>query len=135
MKKIFTFLVVCLISSLTMYAQNNYVSASFGSEIGMKHFTAYNLQLGIKVGCFIDAHDAIEVEYTHGFKRTYEYESFEVSSKFDRIGLNFVHEFPTSEGEYVSPYVKCGFGYKIILMNHLTQAYLTEKLVLEQISI
>lgn len=108
MKKIFWLLslVLCLSVSNT-FAQNWYGNVGFGFDIALQNGKNTNQTINGYVGYFFDAHQALELDLTHGFEKDNMF--------YNRIGVNYLFEFQTCDS--MSPYVKFGSGYKNIGFN------------------
>lgn len=111
MKRFIISSIMLLIVAITCTAQNAYVKVGFGSDYQLgNNFNNQNVSLNAQVGYFYSCFDAIEVDYSHGFK-TDKY-----GITYNRIGLNYLHEFNSSY--YVAPIIKFGIGGNIYDSNY-----------------
>ena len=106
MKKLL-FILFTLISINTCFAQNSYFGLRYNSDFSVELEKHTNHVVGINFGHFITNIFALEVDYTHGFKKP----SLNDLS-YNRIGLNIVHEFKLEKDPKAAPYFKLGVGYK-----------------------
>lgn len=103
MKKFFSIVLLSVLFSSVSFAQNAYVSASYGFETNLDSGENLNNPLSVQVGYFFDASQALEIDYSHGFKKDGLY--------YNRIGANYVYEFQITNCP-TSPYFKLGAAYK-----------------------
>ena len=103
MKRIFWLLsfVLCLSVSNT-FAQNWYGKVGVGFDVALRNGMNTNQTINGYVGYFFDAHQALELDLTHGFEKDNMF--------YNRIGANYLFEFQTCDS--MSPYIKFGGGYK-----------------------
>lgn len=100
---IFVSILLCFVS-LNTYSQSNYVSLSYGGELLVaKDWHCNNQTLNLQFGYFYNAQNAVEIDYSHGFKKDFV--------TMNRLGLNWLHEFNSSY--YIVPYFKCGAAFKM----------------------
>lgn len=103
MKKFFSIVLLSVLFSSVSFAQNAYVSASYGFETNLNSGNHLNSPLSVQVGYFFDASQALEIDYSHGFQKDGMF--------YNRIGANYMYEFQILHCE-TSPYFKLGAAYK-----------------------
>lgn len=109
MKKLFSIFVLCALFASVSFAQNAYVSTSFGFDLNLDNGENTNQALNVQVGYFVDYSQALELDYSHGFQKDFMF--------YNRIGANYVYEFNTHEC-MTAPYIKLGAAYKAYDAKH-----------------
>ena len=102
MKKIFSLFVLMLLFTTSVSAQNWYGKVGLGFDVSLSDGMNTNQTINGYVGYFFDAHQAMELDLTHGFQKNDVY--------YNRIGVNYLFEFQTKDS--MSPYLRLGVGYK-----------------------
>lgn len=107
MKRFFWLLSLVLCLSVSTFAQNWYSKVGFGFDASLRNGMNTNQTINGYVGYFFDAHQALELDLTHGFEKENMF--------YNRIGANYLFEFQTCDNMF--PYVRFGGGYKNIGFN------------------
>lgn len=109
MKKLFSIVLLSVLFSSFSFAQNAYVSTSYGFETSLNNGKHLHTPLSVQIGYFFDASQALEIDYSHGFQKDGMF--------YNRIGANYMYEFQIVNRQ-TSPYIKLGTAYKAYEYNN-----------------
>ena len=109
MRKLFGLLVMMFIVCSVNAQRDNrgaYIGANVGFNVNATNGINSNSVFNVQMGHFLDYCQAVEFEYTYGFKSK--------GSCFNRYGLNYKYEFDLPYYCKSAPYFKVGAAYKSV---------------------